>query len=156
MLAKQVRLMLFLSSLALCFCFSPAAGQKTGQPLVLPVKYDEHRFFVQPVTENGTTLKFFTDTGGALFIFADVVDQLKLPRTKGSKADGDRVTFPKFKEGYVIPPPLASNEQLFVRPITARNAMRSDWSGMLGHQWFAERVWTFDYLKQQLLLRAAG
>ncbi len=156
MLPNRVRLMLFLSSLMLCLWFSPTGAQKIGQPIVLPVKYDEHRFFVQPITEDGTTLKFFTDTGGGLFIFADVVDQLKLPLMKGSKADGDRVMFPKFKEGFLIPPPLASNEQLSVRPISARTAMRSDWSGMLGHQWFAERVWTFDYLKQQLLLRAAG
>jgi hypothetical protein len=156
MFLNPVRLMLSLSFLLLFLCFSPAAAQTTGQPLVLPVKYDEHRFYVQPVTEDGTTLKFFTDTGGALFIFADVVEQLKLPLLKGGNGEPDKVKFPRFKDGYLIPPPLASNEELSVRPVAARTAMKLDWSGMLGHQWFARRVWTFDYLKQQLLLRADG
>ena len=147
---------LSLSFLVLFLCLSPTAAQTAGQPLVLPVKYDEYRFYVQPVTEDGTTLKFFTDTGGALFIYADVVEQLKLPLIKGGSGGPDSVKFPRFKDGYLIPPPGASNAQLLVRPVASRTAMRLGWSGMLGHQWFANRVWTFDYLKQQLLLRADG
>ena len=156
MFPKPLLIRLFFSTFLWCLFISPAAGQKTGQPLVLPVKYDEHRFFVQGVTEDGTTLKFFTDTGGSVFIFADVVDQLKLPLIKGGNGEPDKVKFPRFKAGYLIPPPLATNEQLWGRPVTARTAMRLDWSGMLGQQWFAARVWTFDYLKQQLLLRVDG
>jgi hypothetical protein len=153
---NAIRVLLLISPVIWFACVSPVQAQSAGQPLVLPVKYDEHRFFVQPVTEDGTTLNFFTDTGGALFIFKDVVDQLKLLVIKDSKGGADKVKFPKFKEGSTIPPPLASNEELSVRPVSGRGAMRTDWSGMLGHQWFASRVWTFDYLSQQLLLRAAG
>lgn len=57
-------------------------AQSVGQPLALPVKYNEHRFFVQPIAVDETVLNFYSDTGRALFIFADVVERLKLSPTK--------------------------------------------------------------------------
>lgn len=138
-------------------CYSSALGQSLGKPLVLPVKYDEHRFYVQPITEDGTTLNFFTDTGGGLFIFSDVAERLKLPLLKPEMEGApNTVMLPKFKSNAAIPLPLGSSEQLSVAPINIRNQMNLDWSGMLGQQWFAGRVWTFDYPNKRLLLRVAG
>jgi hypothetical protein len=131
-------------------------AQSVGQPLALPVKYDEHRFFVQPIAVDGTVLNFYSDTGGALFIFADVVERLKLASTKGEGGAPDTVTLPKFRTDASIPSPRATHDLLFVRPANGRNPMSQDWSGMLGQQWFAGRVWTFDYPNKKLLLRAGG
>jgi len=70
------------------------------------------------------------------------------------------VRLPNFKSGAMIPPPLGSlfEMRLFVFPRRAANDHgeidRGD--GMLGQQWFAGRVWTFDYPKQALLWRATG
>ena len=138
-------------------CFSSAEAQYLGKPMVLPVKYDEHRFYVQPITENGTTLNFFTDTGGGLFVFSDVVERLKLPLLK-PEAEGapGTITLPAFKLGSSIPAPMGSRDRLSVAPVSVRNQMGVDWSGMLGQQWFAGRIWTFDYPNKRLLLRAAG
>lgn len=138
--------------------FSSAAAQTSGNPLALPVKYDEHRFYVQPVTRDGVTLNFFTDTGGGLLVFSDVVERLKLPVTKIKTDEGasDTVKLPAFKPDASIPAPPANDGILYVVPAKERNPMSQDWSGMLGQQWFAGRTWTFDYPKKSLLLRADG
>ncbi|MDQ4122533.1 MAG: hypothetical protein M3209_13935 [Acidobacteriota bacterium] len=136
-----------------------AFGQTKGKPVKLPVRYDAHRFYVEPVTTDGEKLSFFTDTGGGLFVFADTVEKLKLPVE--SVSEGERkmelIVLPKFKAGTEIPAPLgATSEKIFVSPTSQRMALAKDWSGMLGQQWFAGRVWTFDYPNKQLLLRAVG
>ncbi len=149
--------LLIISLTLLSSCFSWAVAQNSGRPLVLPVKYDEHRFYVQPVTTDGTTLNFFTDTGGGLFIFSDVVERLKLPLLKAETGDAPgAIALPAFKSGTAIPAPLGSGERLFVAPANSRIPLSRDWSGMLGQQWFAGRTWTFDYPKRRLLLRADG
>lgn len=150
--------LLLITLLALCSCHSSASAQSVGKPLTLPVKYDEHRFYVQPVTADGTTLNFFTDTGGGLFIFSDVAERLKLLVQEVKTEEGvlRTVTLPDFKPGTTIPSPLGSRERLFVAPVTERNSMSQDWSGMLGQQWFAGRTWQFDYPNRRLLLLADG
>lgn len=146
-----------LALIVAAFCL-PATAQSAGKPLVLPVRYDEHRFFVEPLTADGNKLVFFTDTGGGLFLFSDVVERLKIPVVKVEEKGEtlELVELPKFKEGASIPAPLGSRERLFVFPSARREALSQGWSGMLGQQWFADRVWTFDYPNQSLLLRAAG
>lgn len=142
---------------ALCCGCSSATAQTSGKPLALPVKYDEHRFYVQPVTKDGVTLNFFTDTGGGLFLFSDVVERLKLSVQKSeTKAAPDMVMLPDFKPDNAVPAPLDNGGQLYITPAASRNPMSQDWSGMLGQQWFAGRTWTFDYPNRQLLLRADG
>jgi hypothetical protein len=137
---------------------SSALAQNPNKPLVLPVRYDEHRFYVQPVTAEGVRLNFFTDTGGGLFLFSDVVEKLKLTLTKTELAEGtsEIVALPKFKQNATIPTPLGNNERLFIVPAKDRSALSQDWSGMLGQKWFADRAWTFDYIHRQLLLRSSG
>jgi hypothetical protein len=68
--------------LILIASFSPVFAQSAGKPLPLPARYDEHRFFVEPVTIDRKKLNFFTDTGGGLFVFSDVVEHLKIPTVK--------------------------------------------------------------------------
>jgi len=158
---KMKNIRLFFAVIVALFGFSSAVfAQRIDKPLVLPGRYDEHRFFVEPITVGGTKLNFFTDTGGGLFIFADVAQNLKIP-VENIKADGGRsfeiVALPPFIDAFSIPAPLGSpGEKLSVVPPAQRNFLSRNWSGMLGQQWFAGRVWTFDYLKKRLLLRAAG
>lgn len=136
-----------------------------GKPLVLPARYDEHRFFVRPVTLTGQILNFYTDTGGGLFLYADVAKRLGLPVTT-AEVDGQAVSLaalPAFRPGAAIPGPLVSGGRLPVLPrragkdgdATALPVSRG-WSGLLGQAWFAGRVWTFDYPGRRLLVRAPG
>jgi hypothetical protein len=152
------RVTLFLAAMLLMASCSTLYAQSPGKPLILPVRYDEHRFYVEPVTIEGDKLSFFTDTGGGLFIFSDVVDRLKISVLKFEENGRplEYIELPKFKEGASIPPPLGSRGRLFVFTASQRRSLDRDWSGMLGQQWFADRVWTFDYPNKRLLLRSDG
>lgn len=147
---------------AICFCL-PANAQKRknqtdeSKPIRLPAVYLEDRFFVQPITTDGVKLNFFTDTGGGIFVFATEVERLHLEKIPVKFENGktfDTVALPAFKPEATIPAPLGSNGRLYITPETERLPAAGDWTGMLGQNWFAGRVWTFDYLNKQLLLRA--
>src|SRR5215213_9082789 len=144
--------------LMLITSFPQVFAQSAGKPLQLPARYDEHRFFVEPVTTGRIKLNFFTDTGGGLFIFSDVVEHLKIPLVKVQENGQtlELVELPEFSGGASIPVPLGNRGRLFVLPSTRREQLSREWSGMLGQQWFADRVWTFDYLNKRLLLRLDG
>lgn len=166
------RVSIALALITLCF-FAPinvAVSQQPvepqpGKPIVIPTRYTEHRFIATPITLDNVTLSLFTDSAGSLFLYADTVGQLHLsPETLKGAGDGGRdltvVALPGFKPESAIPAPLGSNYdgRVFVFP-RRENAPQSSMSrrdGMLGQQWFAGRVWTFDYPNQKLLWRASG
>jgi hypothetical protein len=138
---------------------------RPGKPVVIPTRYAEHRFIATPVTLDNVTLSLFTDSAGALFLYEDTVGQLRLsPETlKGASDDGRDLTvvaLPRFKPEAAIPPPLGGNYEgrvfVFPRRENAPQNSMSRTDGMLGQQWFAGRVWTFDYPNQTLLWRAPG
>ena len=140
---------------------APVGAQSVGAPLALPVRYDAHRFFVRPVTDRGDTLELYTDTGGGLFLFSDVVARLALPREMRGVQGTDTayaVSLPAFRRDAAIPPPAGSaGGKLFVLDAKQRlGGISKSMQGMLGQDWFAGRVWTFDYPGRRLLLRAAG
>lgn len=150
----------FLSCLALVAA-APCAAQERGKPLTLPARFDEHRIYVEPVTEAGQTIEFYTDTGGGLFVTRAAAERLGLA-TENLGGEGEEAfhvaTLPPFRADASIPLPSSRAGRIPVYAPspkeTASSLMRFD--GMLGQEWFAGRVWTFDYPRQRLLLRAAG
>ncbi|HET9986578.1 MAG TPA: hypothetical protein VFQ38_23575 [Longimicrobiales bacterium] len=144
---------------ALLLAASPVAAQTAGKPVTIPTRYVEDRFYARPVTTRGDTLNLFTDTGGGLFLFADAV-QRYAPKVETMMMDRDTlrvVPLPAFGPGLGIPAPAGTPRGLMpVQPASARVWFNETWSGMLGQQWFAERVWTWDYPGRRLLLRARG
>ena len=134
-----------------------------GKPVVIPTRYVEDRFYATPITADNATMLLFTDTAGSIFLYKDVVEQLRLSSTtlKGASDNGGDLTvvsLPIFKPDASIPTPLGGHYEgrLFVVPRkegAVQNSMaRRD--GMLGQQWFGGRVWTFDYPNKALLWRA--
>lgn len=138
---------------------SPAAAQTAGKPITIPTRYAEDRFFARPVTTRGDTLNLFTDTGGGLFLFDDVVERYA-PRSQVLKVGTDTfraVPLPAFRPGLGIAAPAGTPGGLMpVQAAKMRGWFSQGWSGMLGQQWFAGRVWTWDYPARRLLLRAPG
>ena len=116
----------------------------------LPVRYEEHRFFVEPVTTSGQKLLFFTDSGGGLFIYKDAAE--KLASVKTGKDGNEPIDFPAFKTGFSIPVPLGSDGKLYVLDRTPNAPNLGDSQGMLGQAWFGGRIWTFDYPGKKLIL----
>jgi len=139
------------------------AEPRPGKPVTIPTRYLAHRFLATPTTVDNVTLTLFTDSAGALFIYEDVAQRLKLAVvTLPEKENGRELkvaALPAFKASAGIPPPLGSafEQRLLIKPRPANaTALDQQRDGMLGQQWFAGRVWTFDYPKQTLLWRAAG
>jgi hypothetical protein len=129
------------------FVFTLAAAQK--QATVLPVKYDEHRFFVEPETADGHRISLCTDTGGGLFIFKDAEE--KIAAVKAAEKGFEPIEFPAFKTGFGVPAPLGSGGKIFVMERQPNMPKLGDSVGMLGQAWFAGRRWTFDYPRHLLL-----
>ncbi len=131
----------------------------SAQPVTIPTQFTENMFYARPVAENGVRLKFYTDSGGGALIYRSVVDTLHLP-VLHEEIDGkntDEVMLPRFRKDSAIPSPLGHEGKLFVLPDDQRLPIfDSDMSGLLGQQWFAGRVWTWDYPNHQLLLRVQG
>lgn len=118
-----------------------------GAPTVLPATLEAGRFYVHPVTPAGDSLTFFTDTGGGLFIFAGAARRLGI-LVAGESA----VSLPPFSGDAGIPAPLgAPGQRIPLMGSPPPRAMTLG-DGMLGQEWFADRVWTFDYPEGRLLL----
>jgi hypothetical protein len=135
---------------------------RPGKPVTIPTRYLAHRFVATPTTIDNVTMTLFTDSAGGLFIYEDVAQRLKLSVVTLPEKENNReltvAALPIFKSSTGIPPPLGSpfEQRLFIRSRPANATSLDQRDGMLGQQWFAERVWTFDYPKQTLLWRAAG
>ena len=117
----------------------------------IPAHFIGNRVFVQPVTDGGVRLKFYTDTGGGgMFIEPDTVKRLGLEVFKRveDSSEYEFVNFPQFLSAQSIPSGMSSNE--FLIHSAAEFAVSEGWDGFLGQSWFADRVWEFDYLRKEL------
>jgi hypothetical protein len=165
---QQAGLLLLYVPLTLC---GPAtAGPNApdqplpGRPITIPTRYSAHRFLAVPILEKGGGLTFVTDSAGGTFVFEATAERLKLATIEmpSEERGGTKMllaALPAFKPGAAIPPPLgAKDSRLFVfsSKLSEIPEFFKQYDGLLGQQWFAGRVWTFDYPGQRLLWRAPG
>ncbi|HEV8067807.1 MAG TPA: hypothetical protein VGP76_08715 [Planctomycetaceae bacterium] len=142
----------------------PPVQPRAGAPVTIPTRCLGDRFAAVPALEAGGSLTFLADSAGGTFLFAHVADRLKLATTEmadgGDGAQKLRVTqLPAFKSGAAIPPPLGipgGRLMVFESKPGQIPKFFQQYDGLLGQQWFAGRVWTFDYPARRLLLRAPG
>jgi hypothetical protein len=82
-----------------------------------------------------------------------------VPAEGGANKKMRLAELPAFKPGAAIPPPKGTKEGRLlvadVKPGEVPEFMKQ-YDGLLGQQWFAGRVWTFDYPGRRLLWRAPG
>lgn len=132
-----------------------AAANPSGQ--VLPTSFEAGRVYIVPQAQDGTQLKFFTDSGGATFLMENMVSRLQLPTQAMPKEYGDNATsakLPAFKSGFGIPAPLELDGQISIAHRSETHFDIGD--GLLGEAWFGGRIWTWDYPKQKLTLETAA
>jgi len=133
-----------------------------GKPIAIPTHFTGNLFYAVPVTTDNLSLSLLADSAGGLFLYEDTVERLKLTpeSVEGDNGKSLRVvSLPVFKTEHSVPPPLGSPfaGRLFVLPRSKRTeGFVEPMDGILGQQWFAGRVWTFDYQRKKLLWRAAG
>lgn len=148
--------------------FASAAAQApvADTIIALPVRFEAGRVFVRPVTSDGDTLQFFTDTGGgANMLFAGTATRLGIAVEQVVQGSDTFAVapWPTFRPKASIPPPALDappGDRMLVTPAPSQGPMAlvfsPDDAGVLGRTWFADRVWTFDYPGERLLLRPRG
>jgi hypothetical protein len=117
-----------------------------------------------PTPQAGGALTLLTDSAGGTIVFAEAAERLKLATAEvpGEGGAGKKVRLaelPEFKPGAAIPPPLGTKGgRLLVADVKPGEIPEflKQYDGLLGQQWFAGRVWTFDYPGRRLLWRAPG
>ena len=128
----------------------------------MPVQFQANRVYLRPALAHGGTLRFYTDTGGAMVIAAPALVRLGLqplapadPALRAQLGRGARVIAMR-SLGLGAPIPLAH------APMVVVPAMRQlpDWprqgDGILGQAWFAGHVWTWNYPAGRLWLDPPG
>lgn len=138
---------------------SAGIGMAHAAAQPLPTQFVCDQVFVQTRTLAGEPLRFFTDTGGGTWIKTAAATRAGLgARAADPGPDAPQVVdFPALDPALGIPAVLAEADPrnpalrglLLVLP-TAPAVLTAD--GMLGQEWFAGRVWEFDYAQHTLRL----
>jgi len=118
-------------------------AERSNAQTTIPTRYVADRFFAAPITERGDTLVMLMDTGGGdVFVTKQMLIRLGITPKFVAFVEGDSVwdggKFPTFKAGASIPPALGASKGGFY-------GFGNGDEGMLGHNWFAGRVWVLDY-----------
>lgn len=138
-----------------------AVAQAESPHRQLPARFECDRVFVEPQLEAGGLLRFYTDTGGGTWITADAAARTDLKRVEHGEGAPTTAAFPAFTAGASIPAVDPSTDtrnpdfrgQLMVMP-KGPGFLKAD--GMLGQEWFAGKVWTFDYAQRTLKVGGAA
>lgn len=123
---------------------------------VVPSTFVAGRAFAMPlVADSLRRLVLWIDTDGSGFIRSGVTDQLHLQATEMGGAPA--AYLPRFDTPDFPPPtenhgalPILSDAQIGTDPILAGI------DGQLGATWLTDRIWTFDYVHQQIWLDHAA
>jgi hypothetical protein len=124
-----------------------AAGANADQRL--PARLDAGRFVLEITTPEGQVSRWFTDTGGGLFVHAAAVERLGLEVIEVDDGEGGKSRYAALPRsaGAAIPPPREDDGRLFVyTPDPGQSGpFEATYDGMLGQAWHAGRRLVFDY-----------
>ena len=122
-------------------------------PRVIPTRYVADRFFAAPVSQRGDTILMLMDTGGGnVFVSTSELERMGItPKFMFVEQRDSFFTggaFPKFRDDASIPAPLGTPRgQIF--GVGSGSMAELGGAGMVGHNWFAGRVWVLDYPNQR-------
>lgn len=132
-----------------CLAAGSAVSLAAQTPRVIPTRYVADRFFAAPVSQQGDTILMLMDTGGGnVFVSTSELARMGItPKFLGVEQRDSFFTggaFPKFRDDASIPAPLGTPRgQIF--GIGTGSISELGGGGMVGHNWFAGRVWVLDY-----------
>ena len=145
---------------------APGLVQAPDAPARLPTRCDAGRWFVRPVTAAGDTLDLYTDTGGGrTFVVREALAPGAPVAVAFALAGDSAVAAPwaATRVAAAFPAPLGGPPGTPAPDLVtlARAAVRradhgiGGRDGVLGNEWFAGRVWAFDYPGHTLTLLPA-
>lgn len=127
--------------LLLCL-FIPLLSFIPGQQKnILPTTFKNNLIILNVPTNTGDTLFFYTDTGGVNYLYPSGNKKLNTKRRRGNVWQ---------KLGLDI---LFTENDIPFPAVETMRALKFDdkpYDGMLGREWFAEKVWHFDYKNASL------
>jgi len=153
----------FLPFLLIFTAASVTAAQDIEHPVRMPAEFHDVLIYVVPLTEDGDTLRFFTDSADGTIMYQGSVDRLGLTTTSAIIQDQQQLAafLPPMDSSYFVPPPLISDGLIPVRPddrkpphhrIILGDGALAPFSepgdGILGSTWFAGRAWTIDFREE--------
>lgn len=111
----------------------------------LPARFEANRIVLVPRTTDGTTLEFYTDTGGGF----NAISASAASRLLASPVEsGDTISFPDFDPGAAIP----SNPIFEQGRLAVVDDGELAYDGFLGGRWFGGKIWELDYLRDRIVL----
>ncbi|MHB1616370.1 MAG: pepsin/retropepsin-like aspartic protease family protein [Metallibacterium sp.] len=145
----------------LCLLATAAAWALPSRRL-MPAVFRADRVYLECAATHGGTLRFYTDTGGAMVIAAPALARLGLqPRTpadptlRAQLGRGARVIAMQ-SLGLAAPIPLAHAPMVAVPAMRQLPGWPPQGDGILGQAWFAGHVWTWNYPAKRLWLDLPG
>ncbi len=136
---------------------SPVTPTLREGDILLPTRFESDRVFLEARTEKGQPLRMYTDTGGGLYLHDTAAQRLGLPLETAEGDDGspiEVVGLPVFDPTTPVPAVTVLAGRLPVAHESPLGDVFGD--GILGAAWFGDRVWTFDYGAQTLVMHASS
>lgn len=139
---------------ALSTTAATAVDADTDTGTTLPARFESDLVYVAPTFVDGSSLLFYTDTGGGYFIDADVAKKQGIATVAGSEdlrrelGPGAMLArLPAQQEDRSIPLGIANDGAIPILADAKRGQLPGmrPVDGMLGAPWFAGRVWTWDF-----------
>ncbi len=124
----------------------------------LPALFTHGLIFLEPVSQDGDTLRFFTDTADGTMMYQDDAERLGLITTSAIIDDQQQkaVFLPVFETAQSIPAPLLGDGLIPLlsddRKPPHHRAILEQEDGILGSTWFAMRTWSVNYRDETMAL----
>lgn len=113
----------------------------------VPVQFSHDRVFIHARAPDGSSVRFYTDSGGGYNAVTESTAKRfgldEIGRVESESGERTLVSFPRFLEDAGVPRPHVEkwlNGGLMVVPDT-----QLEGHGFLGSRWFEGKVWMFDY-----------
>lgn len=138
--------------------WQPARSETSHSDVVVPTTYESGHFYATPLLTNGKRMRLLLDTGGGTtptnWISQSQADQLGITTDHECESDGQiyKAGSPSFEEGRRLPDLSAQCSGVVVLPIKEAGSM----AGQVVPTYFLGGVWTFDYPRQQVLIRGSA
>ncbi len=148
--------------IGLCAALGAAVHAQPPQRQRMPVQFRADRVYLRLTLAHGGTLRFYTDTGGAMVVAAPALARLGLqPRTPTdptlrAQLGGDARVIAMQSLGLAATIPLAHAPMVVVPAMRQLPSWPPQGDGILGQAWFAGHVWTWNYPKGRLWLDPPG